>query len=92
MVNTNDPFFERVVEIADAISKFTKDTKQSIVAHSVTDPANRRFLMQKPMTALLRNLERIRLSPASGNSHTMSELDMLDAALASFRTELSKLT
>ncbi len=80
MANTN-PFFERIVEIADAISKFIKDKKQRIVAHSTTDPANRRFLMQKPVRVLLKNLERIRFSNASGNSYTMSELDILDTAL-----------
>ncbi len=92
MATANDPFFERIVSIADAISKFIKDSQQTILAHGATDPANRRFLMQKPTAELLRNLERVRLSPASGNAHTMSELDMLDAALDSFREQLSKLS
>jgi hypothetical protein len=66
MANINDPFFERIVTIADALSKFVTDTKQTIVDHAVADPANKRYLMKKPMTALLKNLETIRHSAQAG--------------------------
>jgi hypothetical protein len=91
MKKTNDPFFERISEIAEAHAVFVNQAKEIVTTQAVSDPANQVYLLDKPLSRLVTRLEQLQFLAAEGTQYSLGRLSWLDRALDEFRAELAKM-